>query len=176
MLIVLTTLFVLITGGWWFFLYQPLKTDLAQEKKNLNALQAQLNRARQAEKNIDEVEAKIQKIKVDLATLESKFLDKNNLSAVMNSLQKMAKKFGVELVDFTPVLDTFFSKKSSQKIISLPIRITITGRYVNIGKFLEKWKDFQFYLIPFQISLEKKDPESNDLNASVITNLYIWNQ
>ena len=91
-------------------------------------------------------------------------------------LQRFAKTYNLKLMDFSPVLETYFAANPEDKIVSLPIEISVHGTYLDAGKFIENWHQLAFYLIPEEIKIERVDADENQLDVTVMASLYTWNE
>ncbi|GAB4371669.1 MAG: hypothetical protein Kow0042_14560 [Calditrichia bacterium] len=173
--IALLIIFTLSCVLWYVLVYQPLVGEELQKKKQLAELHNQLKQARVAEKDLEAVQSRFKEKEKELAEVKSRFIDKKDLSRVTDALRKSAERFDLKIVDFTPVLDSYFNDNGKGKIKPLPIMLTVRGRYIQIGKFLEEWHSLDFYLVPYQIFLEKMEANQNTLRASIMSNLYTLN-
>jgi len=174
--LVLVILLVVAVVGWFTFIYQPDTVELKKLQLKLAAMNAKLQTAQVAQKDLDYIEKRLEKAKTDLSAIESRIVDRKNLSAVTEELRKISGNYDLEITDFTPVIDAYFEKDRNDKVRPLPIVMTVTGRFLRVGEFIESWDNLDFYLVPREIIVEKLDPASNVLTATITTNLYTWSQ
>ncbi len=170
-------LFLLLISSiiyWYIFLYYPLTLDLEKAQHELKRLNSQIRNAKRAEKDLQIIEQKLREAENNLRMTKSRFVTQKDLSYVTKVLRKKAQDFDLKIADFIPVLDDYFEDKNNNHINSLPIIIKLRGRYLNIGKFIEKWPDLDFYLIAREISIEKEDSNSNELIATITADLFIY--
>ena len=138
-------------------------------------LSEKLEKAQNARLNLKKIAAQLEQSKQQLQEVQNRFITQEDLSRVADDLKKLAGKYGLELKDFTPLLKAYFNNPKKGKISPLPIALLVEGRYLAVGRYLESWKKFDYYLIPKQISIEKMDPETNQLTVTIFCDLYIRN-
>lgn len=169
---------ILIFGflGWRIFIDQRQSEYLDKVNNELQEYIEKLSSARNAKMNLEQVRKTFEVEQKNLARAQGRFINKNDLSAVAQNLNKYADTHKIKLMDFAPVLDKYFSEISDAKIITLPINIAVHGRYLDIGKFIEKWSELPFYLIADEISIYRVGPNQNMLRAEIMAKLYAWNE
>lgn len=170
----LVVLLVFISVGWFILVYQPLQLEIKKKHRELGQLNRQIQNAQNANINLDKIEKEAERAEQELNEIRSKFVNRDDLSRVTENLRKLAQKHHVEITDFSPVLDSYFDDSENESIKPLPIVLTVIGRYLEIGRFVENMKNLDFYLTPREILIEKMDAESNDLEATITCNLYTW--
>lgn len=174
-LIVVTSMVVLLVG-WYIFIYQPLKLDISQKQRQLSELNVKINSARRASADLTHIEQRLKQARAELDALKERIVYRRDISEVTKKLSALAVKYNVEITDFSPALDSYFEEKGNEKIKPLPIALTVVGRYLEIGRFVEHFDDLDFFLVPREIVIEKTEAESNDLMATVTSTLYTWNE
>lgn len=168
---------VLVSGmiGWYSFVYVSLDKELQDVSNQLNELTLKVGQARRAEYDIRHIESRLSKEKLSLEQEKNRFIRKGDLSAVTEKMRQLAQKHDITVLDFSPSFENYFENNLDTKITALPIDITISGKYLDIGKYMEDWDSLQFYIFPSAILIETLGKESNLLKAKISTKLYIWN-
>ncbi len=172
----LTIFIILGYFGWYLFVDSVQQRELQLAETELNTIAAKLNKARSAQMNLQSIQKKYEEDQKRLIRERTRFLNKNELSIVTKKLKFFSSKYKIKLLDFSPGLDSYFGVSPEEKIVSLPIDIMVEGYYLNIGKFLEHWKDLPFYMIPNGVELKRADPDDNMLHAIISASLYTWNE
>ena len=160
---------------WYVFIYVPLSGEINTSKILLAGLNQKLKSVRQAESELKNVEDRLTNVKNDLEVVKAHFVHRKNLADIMGKVRSVSDNFDLDIIDFSPVIDSFFNNNQNGIIKILPIAVTVKGRYIQIGKFVENFDKLDFYLTPQKIIIEKKNVESNDLTATITCNLYTWN-
>lgn len=172
----MSLLFVVAGVLWYVFVYQPLTLEASQLRLKLNAADNKLNNAQKAKQDLSGVEIRLKESQAELQNVKQKILDRDELGMVANELRSSARKFNIRINDFTPVLSAYFASTGNAKVKPLPIEITVTGRYLNIGRFIDNLKKMQFFLIPENIQMKKAGRYSNDIETKISCSLYTWNR
>ena len=159
---------------WYYFIYIPQIDTLAKLETQLMDFNSKVHMAQTAKVNLVNMRNRYQTEQDRLQKEKSKFVRKQDLGKVAKALQELAKKYDLKLVDFSPGFRDYFEKQD-EKIIPLPLSVTLVGRYLSIGRFLEEWENLPFYLIPVSIILEKLDKNGYDIQAVIESKLYTWN-
>ncbi len=168
---------ILVVGGvgWYVFLYQPISLQAENLKLEYQNLSEKLEKAQNARLNLKKIAEQLELSRQQLREVQNRFITQEDLSRVADDLKRLAQKHGIELKDFTPLLKAYFNRSKEGKISPLPIVLLVEGRYLAVGRYLEDWENFDYYLVPKQISIEKMNPESNQLTVTIFCDLYIRN-
>jgi Tfp pilus assembly protein PilO len=110
-----------------------------------------------------------------LEGVKAHFVHRENLSELIEKISRRSRDYNLEILDFSPVIDSYFSNSEEGIIKILPLAVTVKGQYLQIGKFIENFDKLDFYLIPQKILIEVLNSEKNILSATVTCNLYTWN-
>ena len=164
--------FIALGVLWFSFIYSPLQIDETNAKIRFEEVSSKLKYAR---RDLGMIENRLDKKKEALADVKTRIVDRKNLSNITEALRNRAQDFKLEITDFTPVLENYFETTGNSQVKPLPLVITVSGRYLQIGKFIESWDNLNFYLTVHEIIVEKLDVHSNELTATITCNLYTWN-
>lgn len=176
MLIILIIILILGYIGWSIFWDSKQEAKLREVTTELNTSTSKVQAARFAKLNLDQMQKKYAVEKENLSQKQSRFINKNEMSVVAKKLKIFAREYNLKLMDFAPVLDTYFSEMQTGKIVVLPINIALHGKYLDIGKFVEDWPQLPFYLIADEIELVRVVENQTMLRAEIKSKLYAWNE
>ncbi len=168
-------IYIVLVFLWYGFIYVPQTERLNQINIELNNIAQKVMMARNAQINLDMMKKRFEEEQKRLEQEQSKFIKRDELGKVTKALSQLANRYNLKLVDFSPGLKNYFEVKEG-RIVPLPLSITLIGRYVQIGKFIEEWNSLPFYLIPQELTLERLDKNGYDLQAVIETKLYTWNE
>jgi Tfp pilus assembly protein PilO len=174
-LIILLVILAFGLAGWYTFMYSGQKSALDKVSAQLNDFNLKVGQARRAQSDIKVVESRFQVEALQLENEKSRFIKKNELSIVTTQMDQMARKYNLKLEDFSPSMENYFENTPDAKIMTLPVEITVTGLYLDLGRYLENWPQLPFYILPHAISIEPVDLESNVIRTRIMTKLYTWN-
>lgn len=161
---------------WYILIDYANKSELKTVEQELTVITEKVNHARHAQMDYENIQRKYEADQERLVQERTRFVGRNELSEVTRQLQRFAKTYNLKLMDFSPVLETYFAANPEDKIVSLPIEISVHGTYLDAGKFIENWHQLAFYLIPEEIKIERVDADENQLDVTVMASLYTWNE
>lgn len=173
--IVLSILLLAVLILWFVFLYYPQSIEINQVKSRIKEIRNNLASASQATVDIENIEKKLQMEKNKLEDVKGRFVNKDDLAKVSKQIGDFAKNYNLKLTDFAPVFEDYFADTSNTDIKELPLAISVSGKYLDIGRFIENWEKLPFYLEAKQISIQRISPVSNILEATISSKLYSWN-
>ncbi len=162
--------------SWSILVDNAQKSELEKFTAQLQESTKRVLSARHAKSNLDQMKTKYQTEKQNLAREQDRFISKDELFDVAKKLKSFAGDYNLKLMDFAPVLDSYFSDMNTGKIITLPINIALHGNYLDIGKFVEDWPELPFYLIADEIEFKRVKENQNLLRADIKVKLYAWNE
>ncbi len=172
----LFALFILSTAAWYIFIDTANSRALKKINQDVDIISAKVKNARHAQMDYSNVQKKYEEDQKRLIQERTRFVNKNDLSDVTYRLQKFAADYQLKLMDFSPELQAYFAASPEDKIVPLPIVISVNGGYLDTGKFLENWYQLPFYLIPEEITIERIEEGGNELKSTTTASLYTWNE
>ena len=172
----LLSLVVVLFVSWYIFIDYANTNELKKINQEMAIIKAKLQNARHAQADYTNIQKKYEEDQKRLIQERTRFVSKNELSDVTHKLKKFAGQYNLKLMDFSPALATYFATDPNDKIVSLPIEISVYGGYLDAGKFMEDWYKLPFYLIPEEINIERVEPEGNELVTTFTASLYTWNE
>ncbi|RLD13014.1 hypothetical protein DRI50_08010 [candidate division KSB1 bacterium] len=169
------SVYILLLFSWYMFIYLPQVQALNEVNTKLNEISQQVAMARRAQINLKNIKARFQKEQQRLQEEKNRFIRKNDLGKVTQTLRTTANKYDLKLTDFSPGFKEYFDAQKNS-IVPLSLSISFIGRYIQIGKFIESWGELPFYLIPEELTLQKLDNNGYDIQAVIEAKLYTWNE
>lgn len=173
---ILSALLLAILVVWFVFFYYPKRVEIDKIKLDIKEMRHDLATASQANVDIEKIEGKFLQEQKSLEEVRSRFVEKDDLAKVSRKIEEFARGYNLRLTDFAPVFEDYFADTSKGAIKALPLAITVRGRYLDIGKFIENWENLPFYLEPKGIMIQRVTPFTNDLKAIISSQLYSWNK
>ncbi|KAA3617283.1 MAG: hypothetical protein D8M58_03145 [Calditrichaeota bacterium] len=157
-----------------FAIYNPAEEERLLLQKQLNKTVQKFKNASRAKKDLENIRERIDIENDRLSEIKKKFIEKNDLSNITLQIRERTNQHHLKLLEFTPVFKFYFADTSKSPVKSLPFSVIVTGKFIDIGKFVESWNDFDFYIIPEEIQIEKLNNKSNNLEAMIVGRFYAW--
>jgi len=173
--VILTSVLIIVSLAWYMFIYSEQKTALEKIQAELNIVLTKLKNAQQAQRNMQLIEENLKKKQEHLTNERNRFISDSELPEVTSKLKSFASEYHLELTDFSSSFEHYLEKEKKTKIVPLPLKLTVKGKYLDIGQFLEHWPALPFYLIPERFTMKRAGEDTNLLEATISANLYIWN-
>jgi len=174
-LLVLSMVLIVGFGYWSLFFNARQKEDLVNVNYELEQIMAKVRSAQMARENIALLKKRYDEEQKKLHLERQRFVDKSDLSVVTGQLKQFAAKYHLQLMDFSPAFESYFASSKYNRIIALPIELSVEGKYLDIGRFIEDWDKLPFYLVADELSITRTEYDPNMLKAQVKSLLYTWN-
>jgi type IV pilus assembly protein PilO len=129
---ILALIVLLLTGGYYFLVYQDASEDLAVLRARELELQRKLSEVRSIAANIDEFEQEIADLEVKLQKVLRQLPNDKELEVVLSDISNLGKTAGIEIKSFQrrdEVVHGFYAE--------VPISLEVEGEYHNIGRFFD---------------------------------------
>ncbi|MBD3223584.1 MAG: type 4a pilus biogenesis protein PilO [Caldithrix sp.] len=166
---------ILVIVGWYLILHRPMQKEINKTQVKIDNLLEKLQKARKAQINLKVAKTRYEQGQQDLRRARERFISKEELSIVTKDLDKHAKKYRLDMANFSPRLSSYFKESSNEKVSTLPVEMEVMGDYLNIGRFIESWEELPFYITHEEISIEYMEKEKT-LKAVILANLYTINK
>lgn len=175
-LIILILVLVLSTVGYALFFKGGFDAELAEVEMQLKETRDKFNKASKAQRDLERITSlKEQRIE-ELEKVKERVINRNQFSQIPQLFKELTRKHNLKLVDFTPMFDLYQADTSTAAIKAMPFTITVEGKYLNIGTFLEDWPTFKYYLVSDGILAHKNRRDKTDkLAVDIVGRLYAWN-
>jgi Tfp pilus assembly protein PilO len=174
--IVLLVLLITCSVAWYGFMYEPATAEILQMKNELAELQAKLTSARKANIDLKNIEERFAQVQKKLNLEKSRFIRKDELSEVTSQMNSLARRYSLQLLDFSPALDNYFSDNEKARIVALPLVLSVRGSYVAVGKYIENWYQLPFYITGEEIDISAVPGTNGKLDVKITAKLYTWNE
>jgi Tfp pilus assembly protein PilO len=157
-----------------YAIYDPAEQEKELLQKQLLETENKFNNANHAKLELENIREKLNLENEKLEKIKLKFITKNELSSITFQMRDRTKKHKLKLIGFTPIFEQYFADTSKALVKALPFSITLSGKFIDIGKFIESWANFNFYIVPDEIHLVKMNNKTNNLEAVIVGRFYAW--
>ena len=125
--------FLLLGGVFFYFIYMPKTSRINELKKDYDAVQVKLTKAKAAARNFDKCQRQYKEAQVRFRLALQLLPDKKEIPSLLDSISKSGKRSGLEFLLFKPekeVLKDFYAE--------IPVRIQVRGGYHNLAVFFDE--------------------------------------
>jgi len=166
-LIVLTVLSVV-------FLYQPKIQARVKIQTEVNNLRKQIKDMKEQVKGIGALRKQITQLETQNLELMSHVAPRTQLLTLLRELSKVGERYNIAFVEIKPPgLDTMLQNETSDKPIRpVPFQVVIQGRYIELGTYIGKLKEFPYFVKVPEFELTGKDEIRPAIEARLLLNIY----
>lgn len=173
-LLIGSVLLVVIVIFFVMFLYRPHFARRAKIEEQISELKKQLKEYEAMAKDIDRLRKQVANLEDARAEFMSKIAPRSELLTTVRQLIKLAEPHQIVFVEIHPPgLETLnYTERPEAPVSPVPFTITVQGRYVEIGRFLEKLSNFPYYLRTPELEIIGKDDIRPMVEAKILLNIY----
>lgn len=173
-LIIGSAILIVIIIFFVVFLYRPQFAQRAKIEEQVSELKKQLKEYEAMVKDIDRLRKQVISLEDARTEFMSKVAPRAELLTIVRQLIKLAEPHQLVFVEIHPPgLDTLnYNERPDAPVSPVPFIITVQGRYIEIGRFLEKLKDFPYYIRTPEFEIIGKDEIRPMVEAKILVNLY----
>ena len=164
----------LISSAFYFFLYSPKAEEQLELNDQLEETMQKFNKAKLALGDLKNAEKIMDKQKIELERINGKIIESDQLSKITIKIRNFTHDYNLKLIDFTPIFEQYFSDTTNNPIKALPFSVTVKGKFLDLGRYLENWENRDFFMIPDEIFVKELNSRTNQLEAKITGSLYAW--
>ena len=160
---------------WFFGFYNVQNRKIAEMKLEIAKINDALNRAKSSSEGIKKLQDDIENIKKDIEKTKEKILSKDKLLYISNVIRRKGEQYGLEFQRIIPQKDILFAEQSeSSPIIKIPINIWMTGKYFDLGRFIESFDNFPFLLKAGTVKISTDDDNYPEIDIYLVVCTYLY--
>ena len=160
--------------AFYLFIYIPQEQEKTDINSELQATLKKFDKARFAMTELNKIQAELVNQEEELNRFNARFIDRSQLTRITIKIRNFTQKYNLKLVDFTPLFNIYFADTSRAPIKALPFSVTVEGKFLDIGRYLENWERQDFFMIPDEIFVNELSSRTNVLKANITGRLYAW--
>lgn len=149
-LLIAVGLLIVILSAWFFLLYDPEVSKIAEIKLETQQLLDQLQSFQVTQSQVDTLVVQITDLTKKIAAHEARVISKDELPGIVQQIHKTGKRYGVKFQKIIPDYDSLIEigTVSTGEIYKLIMHIQLKASYRRFGTFLEALEK-----LPFMVSL-----------------------
>jgi type IV pilus assembly protein PilO len=126
-------LFVLLAGGFIYFLYLPKHEQIKQLNTKLEKLEKKLKTAKRNAKDLKQFQAKMKEAEAQFQMALKKLPEKEEIPSLLSSISNSGQQVGLEFLLFEPK-----AEKKKEFYAEIPVAMNIKGDYHNLALFFDQ--------------------------------------
>lgn len=159
------------------FLYAPLMSRIGQRSAALRTLARQIAEAEALMGGLEEQERALQQARTLYRYVEERAGQGPTLARVLEHLSAQARDHQLELTSVQPQSEAgearAFSLGASLTLREVPVRLTLTGRFRQLGEFLEGLSQAPFFSSLHTLTLAKESRDGAPLQMELLLAVYL---
>ena len=161
-------LFVLIAGGFIYFLYWPKYEQINRLTGQLEKLEKKLETAKRNAKSLKEFQAKMKEAEAQFRQAMKKLPEKEEIPSLLSNISNSGQQVGLEFLLFEPK-----AEKRKEFYAEIPVAMNIKGDYHNLAIFFDQVARLSRIVNIQNIQMAgAKDKNSSDLSAQCMAVTY----
>ena len=173
-LIIGLAVYLLLAIFVWFALYQPRLKARQRNAAQAAQLQKQLDDTRERVKGIGALREQVAELQQANAQFIARVVPRSQMLSMLRQLAQLAADRKVRFLEIDPPsLDTLLQQESpTAPLRSVPFLITVQGRYIDIGQYVESLDKFPYFVRVPDFEVNAREDIRPEVEAKLLVNLY----
>ena len=173
-LIIGLAVYLLLAIFVWFALYQPRLKARQRNAAQAAQLQKQLDDTRERVKGIGRLREQVAELQQSNAQFIARVVPRSQMLSMLRELAQLAADRKVRFLEIDPPsLDTLLQQESpTAPLRSVPFLITVQGRYIDIGQYVESLDKFPYFVRVPDFEVNAREDIRPEVEAKLLVNLY----
>ena len=173
-LIIGLAVYLLLAIFVWFALYQPRLKARQRNAAQAAQLQKQLDDTRERVKGIGRLREQVAELQQANAQFIARVVPRSQMLSMLRQLAQLAADRKVRFLEIDPPsLDTLLQQESpTAPLRSVPFLITVQGRYIDIGQYVESLDKFPYFVRVPDFEVNAREDIRPEVEAKLLVNLY----
>lgn len=157
--------FVLMGGGFYYFLYQPKADKIVKLRATVVKEEQRLVTLKRIAVEVEPFEQEVAKARDKLEELMTLLPDRKEIPDLLEKISAVGAQEGLENLLFQPQ-----GEKKFEFYAAIPVRLDVVGSYHRIGVFLDKLSKLDRIIQVENLSMSRE--KGNDLKVNCTLNTY----
>jgi Tfp pilus assembly protein PilO len=156
-----------------FVLYQPRLRARQANAAQASALQKQLDETRARVKGIGRLRERVAELQQANAQFIARVVPRSQMLSMLRQLAQRAADRKVRFLEIaTPSLDTLLQQETpTAPLRSVPFLITVQGRYIDIGQYVESLDKFPYFVRVPDFEINAREDIRPEVEAKLLVNM-----
>jgi Tfp pilus assembly protein PilO len=158
----------------WFVLYQPQMAASRRSAAQAAEIQKELEETRARIRGIGRLRARLVELEDASAAFAARVMPRSEMLGMLQQLSSMAQSQRVRFLEIAPPgLDTLLEEESSNRPVrGVPFYITLQGRYIDIGRYVESLDRFPYFVRVPDFEVNAREDIRPEVEVKLLVNLY----
>ncbi len=158
----------------WFVLYQPRLQSRQRSAAEAAKLSKELEETRERVKGIGRLRRQLGEFEEANVAFAARVIPRSEMLTMLRRLATLAQGKKVRFLEIIPPgLDTLLQKESSTvPLRGVPFYITVQGRYIDIGRYVESLDRFPYFVRVPDFEVAAREDIRPEVEVKLLVNLY----
>lgn len=154
---------VVLCVAFYFVVHSSQQSKLQEIKADDRTVVAGIRRAREAQKNIDELDAEVAKTQEWVSQFEERLPESREIPTLFNQFEGLAREIGLR------VKITQLDRQKEARKETIPYEIVAWGNFHQIADFVNRLERFQRYLKVSDLDIGEQEEGASEASFTLST-------
>ncbi|MGC8797697.1 MAG: type 4a pilus biogenesis protein PilO [candidate division WOR-3 bacterium] len=167
-------IYVVLGIGAWFLLYQPRIKARQKTMAEIRDLQKQLEETKARIAQMPRLRQRKEQLEAEISGIWARVVPRSQMLSLFRDLAREAEQQRVHFLEITPPgLDTLLQEEGpSAQVRPVPFMVTVQGRYLDIGRFVEGLADYPYFVRVPDFDFSAREDIRPEVEAKLLVNIY----
>lgn len=151
---------VILAAAFWYFVYDPYSTEIAQTEGKIANLQTEINKAKARASNLKRFEVEYAEVDAQFQEALKLLPNTKEIPSLLKSITQLGTDSQLEFLLFSPQRE-----RAQDFFMEIPVSIEVSGTYHNVAIFFDKVGQMERIVNILNVSMTPQKERSTILTA-----------
>jgi type IV pilus assembly protein PilO len=151
---------VILAVAFWYFVYDPYSTEIAQTEGKIANLQTEINKAKARASNLKRFEVEYAEVDAQFQEALKLLPNTKEIPSLLKSVTQLGTDSQLEFLLFSPQRE-----RAQDFFMEIPVSIEVSGTYHNVAIFFDKVGQMERIVNILNVSMTPQKERSTILTA-----------
>lgn len=151
---------VVLVAAFWYFIYDPYSTEIAQTEEKIAKLQTEINKAKARAANLKRFEAEYAEVDAQFQEALKLLPNTKEIPSLLKSITQLGTDSQLEFLLFSPQRE-----RAQDFFMEIPVSIEVSGTYHNVAIFFDKVGQMERIVNILNVSMAPQKERSTTLTT-----------
>ncbi|MCU0594088.1 MAG: type 4a pilus biogenesis protein PilO [Desulfobacterota bacterium] len=151
---------VVLVVAFWYFIYDPYSTEIAQTEEKIAKLQTEINKAKARAANLRRFEAEYAEVDAQFQEALKLLPNTKEIPSLLKSITQLGTDSQLEFLLFSPQRE-----RAQDFFMEIPVSIEVSGTYHNVAIFFDKVGQMERIVNILNVSMAPQKERSTTLTT-----------
>jgi len=151
---------VILAAAFWYFVYDPYSTEIAETEGKIAKLQTEINKAKARASNLKRFEVEYAEVDAQFQEALKLLPNTKEIPSLLKSITQLGTDSQLEFLLFSPQRE-----RAQDFFMEIPVSIEVSGTYHNVAIFFDKVGQMERIVNILNVSMTPQKERSTILTA-----------